>query len=291
MAKGILLWPNVLDDQVTPPSFSGGRWLADQPIEWIRDDGVETGYSAYAARSDTAEPSDTTFTIDHGRIAPVRAVVIPEGNFSVDAVITVERSLTSSFSAIEASVTRPVYPVIYPLGTVPAYSPYFISGKPLRRLRKMPWIGVFDTISIAGYTRVSIVDPTNPDGHVTFPRMFAAGGYEPFYNMDLGAELRLVNRTRTRESIAGARFHDIRPPMRQWSLTYQHIPHAELWAQLWELQADLGVSMQAAFIFDRDDAANLHRHTFTVTLEDPSGVTVSTHFGGGARLVLSEVIA
>lgn len=291
MAKGILLWPNVVDDQVTPPTFSGGRWLADQPIEWVRDDGVETGYSAYAARSDTAEPTDTTFTIDHGQQVAVKAVAIPEGNFGIDAEITVERSNVADFSVIEASVTGPVYPVIYPLGTVPSYSPYFIAGRPISRLAKMPWIAAFTSISVASYTRVSISDAANPDGYVEFPRLFMAGGYLPFYNMDLGAELKPLNRTRTRESIAGARFHDVRPARRQWSLTYQNIPHAELWSQLWELQAQLGVSMQAFFAFDIDDPANTARHSFPCTLEDPAGVIVSSHFGGGARLVLSEVLA
>ncbi|MFX4223525.1 MAG: hypothetical protein ACMVO3_22635 [Thalassobaculum sp.] len=290
MAKGILLWPNAVDDQITPPTFSGGRWRADAPIEWVRDDGVQTGYLAFAAEFDTTEPTDTTFTIDHGQQVPAKAAVLL-GNFGVDAEITLERSSVADFSTLVASVTKPVYPVIYPLGTQPAYSPNFISGKPIRRIPKMPWAGVFDTVHLARYSRFSITDPTNPDGFVSVSRAFIAGGYEPFFNMNYGAALKPVNRTRLVETIAGARVADVRTMMRQWELTYEFIPQAELWANLWELQAQLGVSMQAFFLFDPDDTANIHRHSYLCTLAEPSGVVLSNPGRGGGRLMLPEVIA
>lgn len=291
MAKSLILWPNLVDDQVTPPTFSGGAWLADQPIDWVRDDGVQTGYLAYAARSNSTELQATTFTIDHGQQVAVKGAAIPEGNFSTAAEITLDRSNDADFSTILATITKPVYPVIYPLGTVPSYSPYFISGKPINRLPKMPWIGVFDAVNVARYSRFLINDPLNPDGYLEFPRLFMAGGYPPFYNMDPGATLKPLNRTNVRESIAGARFADLREARRQWTLTYRNLPHDELWAQMWEIQVQLGVTLQGFFIFDSDDTANLHRHSFQFTFQDPSGVTVLADGRGDATLLLSEVIA
>lgn len=290
MTKGIILWPNTIDDQVTVPVFDGGRWRADAPIQWIRDDGVETSYLAYYAESDTLEPSDTMFVIDHRQQVPAKAAVLL-GNFNVDATITLDRSNTADFSVIEASVTRSVYPVIYPLGTVPAYSPNFISGRPVRRIPGMPWAGVFETVNTARYSRFSIRDVNNPDGRVRITRGFLSGGYEPFYNMDPGATLRPINRTRTRETIAGAEVHDVRKPRREWELSYSDIPRAELWTQLYEIQMQLGVSMQGFFLFDPADVANLHRHSMLVTLSDPTGVTLNNPGRGDARLRLREVLA
>ena len=291
MARGIILWPNAIDDRVNPPVFSGGGWLADLPLSNIRDDGVETGYLAYVTQSNSAAEADTWFDIDHGGPVPIRGAAIPEGNFSPEAEITITRSDDPDFATVIAALTTPVYRVIYPQGTVPATSPFFISGKPVNRLPKMPWIAVFDTPNIARYTRISISDPTNPDGYIRFPRLFMAGGYQPFYNMGYGARMTPVSRSRSQESIAGARFFDVREQRRVWRLDYDLLPDAELWAQMYEMQAQLGVTFQAFFIFDPEDEPNLHRQSFQCTLEDTSGVVLSSSARGGASLILSEVIA
>ncbi|WP_430436870.1 hypothetical protein [Oceanibaculum nanhaiense] len=291
MGKGIILWPNLIDDRVTPPVFSGGGWLADLPLSNLRDDGVQTGYLAYAAQSNTAAEEDTCFDIDHGQPVPCAGLAIPDGNWSPACNVTVTRANDADFTDVVATATGEVYPVLYPLGTQPSTSPYLISGKPTIRLPKMPFIALFDPVHVARYTRVEISDPLNPDGYIRIPRLFMAGGYEPFYNMQYGARLRPIQRTRVRESVAGARFFDERAPRRVWTLEYDLLPQAELLASMYEMQATLGVSRQAFFIFDPADTVSRHRTSFMCTLDDPGGIVFSSYERGGASLVLSEVIA
>lgn len=289
--SSLFLYPNLIDSVDTPPDFVGGGWLADSPITNIRDDGRNTGFFSYIAQSNTTSAADTQFELHFPTAVAAKGFVIPLSNLSQDAVVKVTAANDADFQSVMMTSIEPVFPIVFPIWSIPITAPEFITGKPSASGAQMPSIHVFDVAVFASHYRIEIVDEQNPDGHIWISRAFLGAGWSPSVNAEYGASLRLVNRAIRSESIAGARFYDRRRHRRQWVLNYKHLPSDEFWANMYELQTVNGIDGQFYFSLDPSDIKNRHRQSFLCTLEEPSELLVETYQTSGTTVLLSEVIA
>ena len=220
-----------------------------------------------------------------------KGFVIPLSNLSQDAVVTVTAANDADFQSVILMSTEAVFPVVFPIWSIPITAPEFITGKYSASGARMPAIHVFDVAVFASHYRIEIFDEQNPDGHIWISRAFLGAGWSPSVNAEYGASLRLINRTIRSESLAGARFYDQRRHRRQWALSYKHLPSDEFWANMYELQTASGLSGQFYFSLDPNNIKNRHRHSFLCTLEETSELVIETYQSSGTTVILSEVIA
>ncbi len=134
------------------------------------------------------------------------------------------------------------------------------------------WAKVPSAAQTARYWRVNIDDTTNADTYVEIGRLIIAGGYQPTYNMSVGARLGLETSTVRTETDGGAAIYQTRPRRRHATMLLEGIAEAESFGAPFTMQQVAGTSGQLFFVFDPEDTTLLWRRSFLAVLRELSPI-------------------
>lgn len=267
MANAILAYGNLVDSA----TLSGGAWLAALPLTNLQDRRL-----GRVARSASLETAATQFDMDHGKARAMRVVALVNHNFSLTAQYRVRLAATADFaSPLYDSGWTDVWPVVFPFGTEPWGSPRLWTGRFSTEDVEgynAPLIQILPKTIYARYVRVEIDDADNDAGYVNFGRVFAADGWQPEYNMVVGASIGFRNRTETQEALSGAKYFNRRASPRITKFELPVMPEDEAMAQNYEIQRGVGVSGEILFIWDPDDTVHALRRQYLGTLVELSPI-------------------
>lgn len=291
MGRAVFAFPDFVTYPGGPLQITGGGWRAELPLA-----NLARAEFAYVARSIDAALTSTRLMVDLGQTRDVRVVAIPRSNASRNAQVRVRAFTSPSIAGTPAADTgwRAIYPIVYPAGSLPWGHPSLWDGRITeedRAFAPVPWVRVFPAAVLARYWYVEISDAGNPDGYFELPRLVIARGWQPSINIGYGAAQSWEDLSQVQTSPTGADFADERPKRRAIRCNLQYVPQNEGLIFVSDLQARLGTTRQLFFIFDPDDAANLHRRTFLCRMRSltPLEYAVFGHVGTGFDLL--ETIA
>jgi hypothetical protein len=292
MANACFGWPDHLnpDPAFATVALSGGNWTATLPRA-----NMITPLLSEVARTSGVTLLDTTWTVDLGTARAVRLMAIVGHNFSINAKWRVLGSNTFGTFASPTFDTdwQDIFPVVYPLGSVPWEHPSFWNGKldaESASRYNVPAIYILSSASVTRYLRFDIDDTTNDDGYIQVGRLFVSSVWQPTLNLRPGATLGWDSASRVREGLSGVRFYDARNSRRVLRAGISDLPLDEALAQPFELEQVHGIHKQFFFVWDPDDLTHRHRRSFLCTLRELTPVEFP-YFGVGAKPIdIIEVI-
>jgi hypothetical protein len=262
----LICFPN----RIAEATLSGGAWVASLPLENALDPLL-----ALRARSADATAASTVIDIDLQRIRPVRAVAVIDHNLTSLA----EYRLTLAEDAqaetpVAVTAWLPVFPVIYPFGSVPWEDEHFWSGRAgdddIEGYR-MDLIHLFESAELARHIKIELRDAGNLAGFVEFGRLFVGDGFHPAYNLSYGNAFGWSPRTDVVEALSGAESFDVKPARRVQTIAFDWLSTAES-VTIMELQRKTGVHGEILYLHDPADVINRHRRCFLGRLETLSPI-------------------
>ena len=257
MANAILAYGNLVDSA----TLSGGSWLSTLPLTNLQDRRL-----GKVARSASTDTSDTQFDIDLGQSRLVRVVGLVGHNFTLTAQYRIRLSNAADFGTTVAdSGWSDVWPVVYPLGSVPWGSLSFWSGRySAEEIAGYTGTLVFilPTSTTARYARVEIDDQDNPADYVHAGRGFIADAWQPLQNMEHGSSLGWEDLSETQRALSGAIYSNERPKYRVVRPVFEGLGEDEAMAVVFDIQRRMGTTKELLFIWDPDDTVHALRRQF-----------------------------
>lgn len=267
MSNAIIAYGNLVDSA----TLSGGAWLATLPLTNLQDRRL-----GKVARSESVAPADTQFDMDFGETRLLRVVALVNHNFGLTAQYRIRLSSVSDFSSTTAdSGWVDVWPEVYPFGVEPWGSARLWTGRPSAEDvagYTAPLVYILPRSINAQYIRVEIDDEDNEAGYVQFGRVFAADGWQPEYNMAVGATIGFMSRTEVQAALSGAEYFNARTSPRVVKFELPALSQDEGMAQAYEIQRGVGVSGEVMFIWDPDDTVHALRRQFLGRLVELSPI-------------------
>lgn len=293
MANAILAYPNWVDADpaFATVAFSGGSWDSRLPLANLRD-----RLLVRRARSTDLALSSTQFWVDLGVARDVRVIAIPFLTASKDATVRMRGFATqdATGTALADSGWRPLYPVVYPVGSLPWGSPSVWDGRMTDEdaaIFPMPIVQVWSNAVVARWWLIEIDDTSSDIGYVEVPRVFLAPGWQPTVNIVYGANQVFEPQTSVQLSRGGAEFFDVQPGRRVVRFGLDFMPDDEMVVQVTDMQRRLGINGQLFWIFDPDDTTQLHRRAFLARMRSLSPLEYAVIGRSSTTFELSEVIA
>lgn len=257
MANAILAYGNQIDGA----TLTGGSWVSTLPLANLQDRTL-----GRVARSTGVLTTQTQFDIDFGGTRLLRVFALVAHNFSIAARYRFRFATDPAFSTVVLDTGwTDVWPVVYPLGTVPWGSPSWWTGKYSAEEIEgytASCTYIFASATNARYVRVEIDDTTNEDGFVEIGRVFAGNGFQPARNMTYGASIGWENRTEVQEALSGAEYFNERRAFRVVRFGLAAMTEDEAMANASELIRAIGVSREVFFVWDPDDTTHALRRQF-----------------------------
>jgi hypothetical protein len=187
-----------------------------------------------------------------------------------------------------------IYGIIYPFGTLSWTHPSFWTGKATEEDRKsitFPIIDFLDDLAIIGeYCRYDFDDQTNTAGYFSLSRVFFTPGWQPSINPIYGLNVQYNTDTSSDKSFGGERSYSVKKPYRTLAFTIDDLPKDEALSKALEAQRVQGIDKQMFFILDPEDTINMHRLSFTATLQNLSPLSYAYFNALSFNGVLEEVI-
>lgn len=265
MANAIIAYGNLVDSA----TLSGGSWVSTLPLTNLQDRRL-----GKVARSDSTDTSDTQFDMDFGSTRLFRVIAIVNHNLGLTAQYRIRLSNSADFSSTAAdSGWTDVWPEVYPFGVEPWGSSRLWTGRFSEEDIQgytAPLVYILPQSTNAQYIRVEIDDETNEADYVQFGRVFAADGWQPEYNMAVGATLGFMSRTEVQAALSGAEYFNVRASPRVVKFELPAMSEDEAMAQAYEIQRGVGLSGEILFIWDPDDTVHALRRQFLGRLTELS---------------------
>lgn len=288
----ILAYPNYAD---ADPAFakvevSGGAWLPAFPARNVLNPRL-----VRRARSLNATLASTKLLVDLGTQRDVKVGALPFVIASRNCEIRLSGYADAALTVqVCTSGWKPLYPVIYPFGSLYYGHVSFWDGKMSEEdaaIFKMPWLHVWEDVQVARYWLFEINDVTSELGYVEIPRVFLSPGYQPSLNFVFGAGHVVEPRTTVQESWGGAEFFDVQQGRRVARFSFDFLPEDEALVWVHDMQTRLGIHGQLLFVFDPMDTAHLHRRTFLARHRTLSPLEYTQYLCNGVTMEVAEVIA
>ena len=153
-----------------------------------------------------------------------------------------------SYSIAGGSISGPVY---YDSTTLPAG----VRPGLAQSVHVIP-----NTLTTGSTCRVEINDPSNPDGFINIPLMYAGPAWQPATNIAYDSTLGRDDQTDEVMSRGGAEFPSVQWTRRRWDVSMQGIRGSELWAQAMELDRFARTGRNVLFI-PNPASADVNRET------------------------------
>jgi hypothetical protein len=267
MANAILAHTNRADEA----TLTGGSWLAALPLANLKDRRLSK-----VARSTSLDLSATQFELDIGPQRLVRAVALVNHNLSLTALYRVTASELPDFSVLEDdSGWREVWPPVYPTLGLPWEAPNWWSGRYLpEEIEGYTWtlVYILSASKRARYWRIELNDEESAAGYVQIGRLFLGDGWQPLYNMSVGASLGIEVKTETQDALSGAKTFARRRPVRVARFNIKTMSEDEALAFAFEIERRCGIDREVLFLWDPDDTRHAVRRQYLGHLRQLSPV-------------------
>lgn len=242
-------------------TLSEGVWIETLPLT-----NLLTREMGRIARSLTAEPSATKFRADLGGREAVRVFAALNHNIGLGGDYRLTGSNDAGLATPDYdSGWLPVWPAVYPFGTIEWGAPNFWERTLTRAEREgypKHLIHLLPTTQRLRYWRLEISDAGNPDGFISAGRLFVADAWQPTNGVAFGSGIGWEDATTFQESLSGAEYADEKPPFRVVQLTTHFMGTDEALAAAFEIQRRAGTSKEVLYIADPDDTTHAIRRRF-----------------------------
>ncbi len=236
---------NLIDDA----TLTGGSW-SGYPLAYLQD-----GALSMVARSSSADEADTIIDFDHGSAVSMQVLWVPAHNLSSSATFVVERGTTQGGTDVYAGEELPVW----------AFTPLdgIYSGRHFGFGLVMP------AANSARWTRLRIINTTNPDGYVQISRPFLGSMFLPTYPP---TELKdkLVNHSSIERLLNGTDWASKRRPLRSAALVFGALTYAE-GSVFKEIQRIHDLASELVYIAHTYDRARQQQDSFVGLIDDDFG--------------------
>ena len=292
MGQPLLSYPNWVDATYYSVGFSGGSWETALPLTNIRDRRFSN-----LARSTSADPTDTQFTIDLGVLRSVLSLAIPRSNISRNGQVRVLLYQTDPAVGSPAAVGDTgwvdYWRTIYAWGSLPFEHPSWLDGKLTEEDRQgypMPWVYTFSDAVLARYAVWQFSDADNADGYVDIPRVYMGPGWQPSTGIQVGASHGLEDPSVSEQSLGSVLFFDKRTKFRTIRFSIPYISVTEGYGTAFELLRQMGTTEEIFFSLDTTDDTNVHRWSFPATIRQLSPLEWATPNLNTVNFELREVV-
>jgi hypothetical protein len=262
LGRLILLYDNAADEG----TLSGGSWALS--LSHMQDP-----RPTRRARSAGLTPEATTFDIALNTTRTFKALAFGPTNFTSSATYRVK-----GFS--DLAMTEEVYDSgALGIGAqaVPSLNlawedPNFWTGvQPIDDPDKAGIFvtHIFDQETTAKYWRFELDDAANPDGFVEIGRLFMGMAWQPSINFSPeGNSFGWKPNTTMQQSLGGSRYYNRRKSARFFRFAFPYLPDAEVWDDVYRIQAVSNLDRQVFVIPDPDDVANRSKRSFLGNLTE-----------------------
>jgi len=248
---------------------------------------------------ETLYKSNTTLTVSGGATGVINLASVATNdihNATVQSALSVGDTIrcnTGDFSApVFDSTQKDIFDRIYEWGSLPFQHPSYWNGKTTEEERQTLKFPIIDTMlleAVVGtYARYEFFDSTNPSDFA-ISRCFLTPGWQPSINPVYGAAFQYQTDTEFEKSWGGEKSYSQKQAYRTLTFSIDHLPESEALTQALEMQRIQGINKQMFFIFDPDDVENLHRRSFTATLQSLNSLTYAYFSHMGFSAIIEEV--
>jgi hypothetical protein len=284
-ARALLAYPNYTTPQyaaavssvvsVVTPTFSRGSWAAGLPLT-----NLLYGEPRHPARSTDATAANTQFQIDLGAVRPLQAFALighnltPALDGSAQWRVRVSNDATFATALYDSGFVNAFQPFWAPTSLPIGWSPGAFTGAPTAAdLAHYPRLvaPIFaDTIQLARYVRVEIVDTANAAGFVQIGTFFCGPAYVPAINHAYGAQLGWRSTTKVSTGELGSRYYQAGVQYRIAQFAYDALTLDQGLEFPFEMDAALGLDQKLLFCADPTTANHLQRWTMLANQEELS---------------------
>jgi hypothetical protein len=262
-------YSNRIDDA----TLTGGSW-GGYPLTYLQNRSL-----TFVARSSNADESATIVDIDMGSATTDQVLWVHGHNLSSAAEFVVERGTTQGGTDVYAGEQLPVW-----------------SFTPINGIYSGRYFGfglVMPTANSAQWTRLRILNATNPSGYVQISRIFLGPLFSPEYGpTELSDEW--INHSNVERITGGADWVSKRPPRRSRRFVFGALTYEE-GRTIKKIQRLHDTASEVVYIADRFDREQMQRNSFLGlfselgALDYPfwqhNGIAISIDERGGAPAV------
>lgn len=246
-------------------------------------------------RSQTLDPAWTQIDTDLGASKPVDVVAVIKNNWSTSATWRVIVSNDPYFETnIYDSGAVNSWPSVgagfgaLPWGTFSwgdVISPVDSSFYQINAIMVLP------TQAIGRYVRIMVNDPSNSAGYLEAGRLVIGPAYRPTINFQYGWSIEWVDNSPTTRSLGNKVFVDKRTRFRVLRMTLDHIPEAEMYANVFDfIDRRKGIAGDMLVVPRPDNPGFYIHEAIYARLQQPAPV-VNAYFGRSTRqLVFEEIV-
>lgn len=252
-------------------TLSGGSWAGTLPLANLKD-----RILSKPARSTNDDATSTKFTIALDAPRPVRVIALCRHNMSVGGLVRFRAYSDAGLTALEYdSDWLEAWPAVYQSIDLEWEADNFWTGVPTEDdLDGYSWnyVHIPPQLIYQQYWTVEIDDTSNPDGYIEIGRVFIANGWQPIYNMNVGASIGYNSRSTVSEAQDGTEYFDERTAYRVANFSLSAIDVDEAMGQAFDIMRRVDISREVLFVYNPDDTVNLLRRTFLGRLRELSPI-------------------
>lgn len=245
------------DDRSQGGTFSGGAWETGLPLTNLKNYDPKK-----VARSDDAQEASTTFVLDIGSATDIDFVGIVNHNMTEDAEVRIRigPNANGSSALIDQTLT---------VGDFGTYTP--AAGKALFYLSTA-------TVS-ARYVLWEISDEYNPDGYVQIGRHIVGPIFQPAVNAMYGAQITMIDESRSTRAVDGSLYSDMKPKRRMLSGAFDTLTDAEGFGEVYDMKDTAGLTLPVFAVLDPSLTGNqLQRASVYGTFTEMSPIVMRAAF-------------
>ncbi|WAJ29334.1 hypothetical protein [Antarcticirhabdus aurantiaca] len=265
-----ILAPNL----VYKAEISGGSW---QPGD-LSLDALHDPLPGRVARSTSASPSASQMVLKLDRPRQVGGVVLVNHSMTTAGLWIVQafrdEALTDCVYNPEGQATE-AYPRLFRTRDLPWSHPNWWSGKPLAedigRVTTGAILLLGRTVT-ARWWKIQLIDPTNPKNVIDVGKVLLGPVVDLGVNYVPGAALAVIDESTMSQSMSGARFFRKGAKRRRFVFGFSQMREAEVFAKLFDLTAELGITEEFFLIPNPLDTTNLQRRSFVAHLKEPTAL-------------------
>lgn len=270
-------------------TLSGGSWQTGS----LKLSNLLTPYLAQVARSMSTAEADTQFSIDFGQPYIIGGIALGPCNVRPDALCRY-RAYDDNGLVYDSELLP------FPGSTVESANlEWEDSGF---------WEGTsreFDDLSKGIYLihlpprplaceriTVEIMDAGNPAGFLDIGRLICGKAWSPKYNYGYeGNSLDFEDLTNREEGSSGARFYNPRPMRRSFSFSFEYLPEAQTFQDIYRIVSRSGTHRQVVVIPNPSDPDSFAREAFIGTLGTLPSLRRPTFQGIATAFKIEEVLS
>lgn len=255
--------------------LSGGNWLSNGDVSLAN---VQDDRYWRIARSASASPADTQIRVTLDRVRSLRGAALILPNATTAATFRISAHGEPDFdSAI--------------------FSTDMISGGESdltwKDDERAPILStVFPGDVSARYWLVEIDDNTNALGYIDVARLFLAEALSPSFNYTFsGNSLTFRNNTLSSSTLSGGQRFWRRVSPREWVCSFQYLPEAEVFGDVYEFLRYVGYDREVFIVSDPADMNHAQQRRFFATISQLNPIVQSVFERGDFGFGVSEIVA